>query len=176
VIDVAAELTKRPVERLVDRAVARKLTRPVFLERRARELRAPGRPGAARVLRALATAHPDLERARNEWEGAVLRFARAAGLPDPEPNWRVVVDGQPRFLDVAWPEPHVCVEFDGYLPHIESRDVFDDDRLRQNALIDEEWKVFRLTSTMVERRAARHFAPVVRAVLGKESHVSGVSA
>jgi very-short-patch-repair endonuclease len=86
-----------------------------------------------------------------------------------------VVGGRRRFLDVAWPEPMVLLEFDGYLPHIETRTVFDDDRLRQNDLIDAGWKVFRFTATMLGRNARREFAPVRRAVLTNESQIPFIS-
>jgi very-short-patch-repair endonuclease len=72
-----------------------------------------------------------------------------AGLPDPVPNHGLVLDGQRRFLDVAWPEHMVVLEFDGYEPHM-VRAVFDDDRVRQNSLVAAGWTVFRVTSRMLE--------------------------
>jgi very-short-patch-repair endonuclease len=173
VIDVAGDLPMSAVNRLVDRAMTRRGVRLIPLERRARELRAPGRPGAARVLSAIDDAHPSIEKARNEFEGALLRVLRAAGLPDPIPNHRVVIDRQVRFLDDAWPEPMVSLELDGYLPHIESRDVFDDDRVRQNELVDAGWKVFRVTPRLLRGDTKRLLAPIMRAVLGNESHIRG---
>jgi hypothetical protein len=175
IIDTAGEMKQLAVNRLVDKAVSRQLVRVVSLERRARELRAPGRPGAARVLMAVATAHPDLERARNEYEAAVLRICDQYGLPYPIPNHEIVLDGHRRFLDTAWPESKACLEFDGYITHIGTRVVFDDDRARQNALVDAGWKVFRITSTMLDGNLDAAFAPVIRAVRGNESHGNAVS-
>jgi hypothetical protein len=163
-IDAAADLSSSAVEDLVDKMMIRRLVYPVPLERRARELLAPARPGAARVLRALTSRHPDLEQARNEWEARVLRLARQFGLPDPVPNLPLTVGGRLRLLDSAWAPARVDLEFDGILPHLETRKVFADDRARQNDLVDEHWKVFRLTSTMLGRDAERHFAPIARAV------------
>src|SRR5829696_9919914 len=97
VIDVAGEMQPRAIERLIDKVVSRQLARVTSLERRARELAAPGRPGAARVLRALATAHPDLERTRNEYEAAVLRICDTYGLPLPIPNYEIRLNGHKRF-------------------------------------------------------------------------------
>jgi hypothetical protein len=163
-IDAAADLESSAVEDLVDKMLIRRLVYPVPLERRARELCAPARPGAARVLRTLATRHPDLEQARNEWEARVLRLSRRFGLPDPVPNLPVIVGGRLRFLDSAWSPARVDLEFDGFLPHLETRKVFDDDRARQNDLVDDDWKVFRVTSTMLRNNAAKHFEPIARAV------------
>ena len=42
----------------------------------------------------------------------------------------------PSLLDFAWPDRKVAVEFDGFEPH-SSRRVFDDDRARQNDLVDD---------------------------------------
>jgi very-short-patch-repair endonuclease len=176
VIDAAGELHGSAVDRLVDRAVSTRRVRLAALERRARELRAPARPGAARVLASISRAHPDLERARNEFEAEVLRLARAAGLPQPEVNWPLIINGQRRLLDVAWPAPKIVLEFDGYLPHVETRTVFDDDRARQNDLVDDDWKVFRVTSTMLRASLARQFEAVKRALLASESHTSPASA
>lgn len=47
---------------------------------------------------------------------------------------------------------------------METRRVFDDDRMRQNDLVHAGWIVFRLTSTMLGRDAARHFSPIAAAV------------
>jgi very-short-patch-repair endonuclease len=164
VIDAATDLRSDAVDRFVDDAVVRGLCRPAALERRARELVAPARPGAARVLRALASSHPQLERARNTWEARMLRTSRLAGLPDPVPNFPVTVGGRLRLLDLAWDRVRVCAEFDGYLSHLRSRQVFDDDRVRQNDLVDAGWLVFRVTSTMLQRSPRAAFAPIVRAV------------
>ena len=165
IIDVAAALRQPRVEDLVDRAITRRLVRPTELEHRARDLRAPARAGAARVLCALANIHPDLQSARNEWEARVLRLAEQYGLPAPTPNLPVMLQEGRRVLDVAWPEVQIDVEFDGYLPHTETRSTFEDDRVRQNALVQAGWTVFRLTASMVRKDGRRHFAPVARAVV-----------
>jgi very-short-patch-repair endonuclease len=71
-------------------------------------------------------------------------------LPLPTPNLAVVVDGQLRLLDVAWGDFMIDLEFDGFDPHM-VRDVFDDDRVRQNALVAAGWTVLRVTSRMLEQ-------------------------
>ncbi len=164
VIDTAGDLHASSVDALVDHAVVKRLVTPAALSRRAEELRSPARPGAARVLRAIASSHPELGRARNEWEALMLRFARQFDLPDAIPNFPVMVGGERRVLDLAWVPVLVCAEFDGYLPHLRTRRVFDDDRARQNDLIDAGWKVFRITATMLNDDPRAAFAPIVRAV------------
>jgi len=163
-IDTAGTMSPAAVDDLVDRALLRHLVQPEELLLRAQELAAPARPGARRVLRSLATRHPDLHEARNLWEARVLRALDRAGLPAPVPNHPVVVGGRRRIIDFAWIAARVALEFDGYRPHMESRRVFDDDRTRQNDLIDAGWQVFRVTAPMLGRDAARHLAPLARAV------------
>ena len=164
VIDTAGDLRLDAVNDFVDDAVVRALVRPAVLERRARELVAPARPGAARVLNALASSHPELDRARSRWEARLLRATGDFGLPQPRSNFPVMVGGRLRILDLAWELARVCAEFDGYLPHLRTRRVFDDDRVRQNELLDAGWLVFRVTSTMLERRPRQTFEPIARAI------------
>jgi hypothetical protein len=162
-IELAPTLPGDRFADLLDTAIVRRIVTPRRIAERATELWAPGRPGCAIVLHLLEEAHPELWRARNEWEARVLRLFRKAKTPDPIPNYEVRVGGQNRFIDLAWPEHLVAVEFDGFVPH-STRRVFDDDRVRQNDLVDAQWKVFRLTSTAVRRRPAAAIAPVLRAL------------
>jgi very-short-patch-repair endonuclease len=157
--DAATTLTLTDVCNLVDAAVVRRLVRPAGLARRASELRNSKRPGCTKVLSALALQHPQLDRARNEWEALALRLVRARGLPEPVPNYVVVVDGQRRVLDLAWPPARAFLEFDGFRVHMVRR-VFDDDRVRQNALVADGWVVFRTTSNMLTRNPDSVFGPL----------------
>lgn len=164
-IDLAAHLPAGRLEDLLDDALVRGLVRRERLARRAQALSTPGRRGPALVLSLLDVRHPDVERARNRVEALVLRLCRRYGLPDPVPNYRLRVGGRWRKIDAAWPEKKVALEFDGFVPHSRRR-VFDDDRRRQNDLVDAGWKPFRLTKTALDRDPEAAFAPVVRAVLG----------
>ena len=148
---------------LVDTAIVRRLVTPRRLAERATALWAPRRRGCAVVLRLLGDAHPELWRARNLWEARVLRVLRRARVRDPIPNHAVVVDGQRRVIDFAWPDEMVALEFDGFVPHT-TRRVFDDDRVRQNLLVDAGWRIYRLTAAMIRRQPQQSNAPVVRAV------------
>jgi very-short-patch-repair endonuclease len=100
------------------------------------------------------------------WEAKVLRVVRDLGLPSPEVNHRVRVGGRVRYLDLAWPDAKVAVEFDGFVPH-STRRVFDDDRARQNDLVADGWIVFRVTKAMLAGDVERTFAPIAAAITGK---------
>lgn len=163
-VDLASSLGEGRVTDLVDTAIVRRLVTARRLAEAATKLWAPRRNGCAVVLRVLQTAHPELWRARNEWEARVLRHLSRLGVPDPIPNLPVHVGGRRRVIDFAWPEIKVALEFDGFVPH-SNRRTFDDDRARQNDLVDDNWRVYRVTSSALRRSARGALAPVVRAVL-----------
>jgi len=64
-----------------------------------------------------------------------------------------------RILDLAWPELMIELEFDGFAPH-SVREVFDDDRARQNALVAAGWTVFRVTSRLLADDPRAALAPL----------------
>ena len=162
-IDLAGILPTSQFEEVLDLAIVTRVVRPVRLRTRARELWAPRRNGCAVVLDLLDERDPARVASRNAWEARVLRLVRVCGLPDPVVNARVRVGGRTRYLDFAWRREKVAIEFDGFVPH-SSRRVFDDDRDRQNALVDDDWLLFRLTKTALERDARAALGPVERAL------------
>jgi very-short-patch-repair endonuclease len=164
-IDVAGLLARPAFEDLLDTAIVRRFVTVAQLRARAQELWAPRRNGCAIVLELLDARDPRLHQAANVWEAKVLRVVRELGLPSPEVNHRVRVGGRVRYLDVAWPDAKVAIEFDGFVPH-STRRVFDDDRARQNDLVADGWTVFRVTATML-RDPERTFAPIALAIAGK---------
>jgi len=162
-IDAAGTMRRPQFEDVLDLAIVNRTVTPERLRARAVELWSPRRRGCAVVLELLDERDPELTNARNIWEARVLRMARAARLPRPKSNYRVHVGDRDRFLDLAWPEEKVAAEFDGFVPH-STRRVFDDDRVRQNDLVDDDWLLFRLTKTALEADAGRAFEPIVRAI------------
>jgi very-short-patch-repair endonuclease len=167
-IDVAGLLPRQIFEDVFDTAIVRRLTTIARLRDRANDLWAPRRNGCAIVLALLDERDPGLRDARNVWEAKVLRSFRRAGLPSPKVNHRVRVGGRVRYVDFAWPEAMVAVEFDGFVPH-STRRVFDDDRARQNDLVADGWTVFRVTKSMLDADPALVLAPIAAALTAKGS-------
>jgi very-short-patch-repair endonuclease len=161
-VDLAGRCPRGAFEDMLDTAIVRRLVTVDRLRDRAEALWAPRRSGCAVVLELLKARHAADARAANRWEARVLRTVRQLGLPEPRLNHRVRVGGRVRYLDLAWPDAKVAVEFDGFVPH-STRRVFDDDRARQNDLVADRWTVFRVTATML-RDAERTFAPIATAV------------
>ncbi|HEY1741428.1 MAG TPA: type IV toxin-antitoxin system AbiEi family antitoxin domain-containing protein, partial [Acidimicrobiia bacterium] len=117
ILDAAHRMRHQQAVAMIERAIVRGLVNPMALERRARELRNSKRPGCKVVLTILAELHPELERSRNEWEALVVRRCKELGLPEQVLEYEIWIDGQHYFLDAAWPELLVTLEFDGRDPH-----------------------------------------------------------
>jgi very-short-patch-repair endonuclease len=162
-IDLGGVMPFDEFEDVFDTAVLSGAVRRHRLATRATALRAPRRRGAALALRLLDDRNPELNKARNLWEARVLRLLDRAGVPRPRVNYAVRVDGRMRYVDFAWPEHKVFVEFDGFATHAPRR-PFEDDRTRQNALVDQEWAPYRLTKRALEHDSAAALGPVVRAL------------
>src|SRR5262245_51399526 len=119
VIDLGASMPDDEFEDLVDRALFTNAVRRHRLLTRAKALRAPRRPGAARVIRLLDVTSADMAKARSIAEARLLRGFHKRKLPRPEVNYPVRIDGAMRVLDFAWPEVKVAVELDGFRWHAE---------------------------------------------------------
>jgi very-short-patch-repair endonuclease len=134
-LDLAAMVPIRDLERAVDEARVRRLVRP-------RQLldvleRSPGRRGAG-TLRRLLDGDPALT--RSEAETRLLTLLRAAGLPPTAVNARV---GRYE-VDFLWREQRLIVEVDGYAYH-GTRAAFERDRARDADLQARGYRVMRVT-------------------------------
>jgi len=75
----------------------------------------------------------------------LLRQERLSGWTT---NLAVESRGRLRYLDVAFPQLKLAIEFDGREVHAQAA-VFEDDRERQNALVADGWTVLRVTWAML---------------------------
>jgi very-short-patch-repair endonuclease len=136
-LDLAADVRGRELERAVAEAEARRLTnRSQLLSLVARV--AP-RPGVA-ALRSLLTDARRPALTRSEAEERLLALIRAAELPVPEVN--VSVAGQE--VDFLWSDRRLVVEVDGFAFH-SHRAAFERDRKRDAALAALGYRVIRVT-------------------------------
>ena len=136
-LDLAADVRGRELERAVAEAEARRLTnRSQLLSLIARV--AP-RPGVA-ALRSLLTDDRRPALTRSEAEERLLALIRAAELPAPAVN--VSVAGQE--VDFLWPDRRLVVEVDGFAFH-SHRAAFERDRKRDAVLAALGYRVIRVT-------------------------------
>ena len=88
------------------------------------------------------------------------------GLPMPDYQYEITLDGGRRRLDFAYPDLRIAIEVDGYEFH--SRyERFEDDRVRANALELAGWLVLRFTWHELVHRPDRVAATIRRAVAGR---------
>jgi very-short-patch-repair endonuclease len=107
---------------------------------------APGRrPSVIQGL--LAKRLPGYEPGDVDSEVRLMRLLVDAGLLEPVLQHRVVVDGDPYKIDLAYPHVKLAIEYDGFEFH-NTRTAFDRDRERANRLTAIGWTFLRITSEM----------------------------
>jgi hypothetical protein len=118
-----------------------------------------GRPGSAKLMRALKRHRPQLARTRSDLEVLMFELCEAAGIPLPEVNARI----HRWTVDFLWREQAVVVEVDGCGNHRAPaqirRDRRKDFELRTHGLT-----VLRYSDEQVERHLAAVSAEVSAAV------------
>jgi very-short-patch-repair endonuclease len=151
------------VERLVDRALARRLVTVAQLRAVLDDVGARGRPGTA-VLRDLlqgwAAGHVPTE---SELEGRFLQLCRDHGLPEPRPQVRLGAHAVIGRVDFAYLDAGLVVELDGAAFHDGPLER-EADRRRDNELAALGLRVLRLRWADVTERPEA-VAALVRAAL-----------
>ncbi|MGA9872760.1 MAG: DUF559 domain-containing protein [Rhodococcus sp. (in: high G+C Gram-positive bacteria)] len=138
--DTAVDLAEPELEALFDAAIGTQ----VNWKRLARLVDAsPGRHGIRAVRKQLRTCCP---RTLSEPERMVARALVARGFKL-DINARI----GPYFGDLVCRQGRVLIEIDGREFHIAPQ-VFTNDRIRQNWLIDDDWRVLRFSAAMVNTR------------------------
>jgi len=142
-------------------AVDRLANRHRFQPERLRDLceRNRGRRGVARVPRVLQLAGPY---AGSPLETRLRLLIVAGGLPCPSVQWAVqdVATRSVFWLDLAWPELKIGIEYDGE-PHTEPARVLRDVG-RTTRLVDLGWRLYRYTKRDVFGDPARIIADLTR--------------
>jgi Protein of unknown function (DUF559) len=138
-LDLATVLNPRQLARAVNEAEVQRLWDPVSLS--ALLERYPRRPGVP-ALRALLGQHTTLT--RGELEKRFQAFLTDAGLPLPETNAHVQIDGVWYEVDCLWRQHRLIVELDGRATH-DTRQAFESDRARDRILQAAGFRVIRIT-------------------------------
>jgi very-short-patch-repair endonuclease len=143
--DLARTVEEARVLRLVDDAAIRAIVRGH-----------PRRAGTRALLRLL-DHEPRLT--RSEAERRLLALIRAAGLPLPETNVRVLGHE----VDVLWRDARLIVEIDGFSAH-GTRAAFERDRARDATLVAAGYRVIRITWRQLEDEPTRTVARLATAL------------
>lgn len=106
----------------------------------ARELkRFRGRRGVVQLKELVALVDPRAESARESWTRLAIHDA---GLPAPDLQHWIVVDGEKRYrLDLAYPGRRIAVEYDGFADHRRTKEQIERDVERRQWLHDHGWTV-----------------------------------
>jgi very-short-patch-repair endonuclease len=120
-----------------------------------------GGPGTARLCQTLAHANPY---AGSPMETRLRMIIARAGLPRPRVQW-VVQDVAARtavWLDLAWPEHRIGIEYEGD-GHTTPAEVLRDAG-RYTRLVDRGWRIYRYTKYDVYAEPGRIVAELTRAI------------
>jgi very-short-patch-repair endonuclease len=141
-LDLAAVVSKRQLERALNEAEVQRLTDALSLQDLLE--RYPRRPGSA-VLRELLRDEAALTGVTvNDFEEDFVALLDAHCLPRPRFNADVAVRGRNFNVDCMWRESRLIVELDGREVHGTAR-AFETDRERDRLLLADGWRVMRLT-------------------------------
>jgi very-short-patch-repair endonuclease len=139
--DLAAVLSRRQMERVMNEAAVRGLTSrlslPHLLERY------PRRRGNAMLRELLADDEPE-GITRNDFEERFVAFLDGHGLPRPRFNATIALRGRFFEADCLWEARRLMVELDGRSVH-GTRRAFESDRQRDRILLAEGWRLARVT-------------------------------
>ena len=147
IVDTSGALTLEQVGKNIDAAMRRnngnlEATRAAFAR-----VASGGRRRLRFIKLALGKRLPGYDPGESDLEIVALRSIVAAGLPMPVQQHRVVLNGQRRRIDLAYPELKIAIELASWEWHGQGqRAVFDDDRARKNELVAEGWRVLEFTS------------------------------
>jgi very-short-patch-repair endonuclease len=141
-LDLAAVLPPRQVERAIEEAEVRRLDDPLSLTDLVE--RYPGRRGTGVVKSILALNRIGSTITRSGLEEAFLSFIEAHSLPSPDLNAAIKVSGRWFEADCAWRRHRMIVELDARSTHGTAA-AFERDRARDRALHAAGWRVVRVT-------------------------------
>jgi very-short-patch-repair endonuclease len=149
-LDLAAVLDRRQVERAMNEAEVLRLADPLSLPDLLE--RYPRRRGAAVLGAILADPAALSGPTRNEFEERFAALLDGHGVTRPRFNADLVVRGRHFNVDCLWAEARLIVELDGGAVHRTSR-AFEADRERDRVLAAEGWQVIRVTWRQLRRDA-----------------------
>lgn len=147
IIDCAQKLTLHELDYVVEKALQQRLISAQSLQKSLDELHtAPGRE--KKRLQELLVHYLGSEDAgitESVLEKRVQIILKKDLMCEYTTQHEVILSGNKYRLDFAIPSHKIAIEVDGFSFH-RTRTQFDDDRMRQNALVANNWKMVRVTS------------------------------
>ena len=151
-VDIAATVPQKELERAVRQAVYRHLTTTALLAEAVHER--SGQRGVRAMRKTLINLGEAPGLQRSELEADFLAFLCRHRLPLPELNVELHISGRKIEADCVWHDQRLIVELDGRDAH-DSTPAFELDRARDLALAAAGWRTGRVTSRRLryDRRA-----------------------
>jgi very-short-patch-repair endonuclease len=146
-LDLAAVLPPWDLRKALGEAEAMRIVNHGQLRLQIR--RGRGRRGVARFRRLLDEIHPQNKRSRSELERMFLHVCLQVGLPQPEVNVSLQVQGRTLKPDFLWRDQRLILEADSRRFH-DTDIAFVDDRRREQRLQVGGWRVSRFAWEQVE--------------------------
>ncbi|MDQ4040728.1 MAG: DUF559 domain-containing protein [Actinomycetota bacterium] len=140
-VDLAKVLSPRDLRRATEQAEVNRLADPLPLN--AVVQRHGGRHGV-KTLMALTSEGIEPRMTRSELEQRFLSLIETSGLPKPETNAAIQIEGTWLEVDCLWREQRIVVELDGHAYHA-TREAFERDRERDRRLEANGYRVIRIT-------------------------------
>lgn len=112
------------------------------------------------MVRVLRERTPECERSDSTREIRLLTELAAAGFPASIPQFGVVVDGEQLFLDAAYPEHRIGIEYQAFDVH-RTRGAFDADHRRDRLLTLAGWSILYFTSGTTAVELVDHLTRLV---------------
>ena len=152
--DLSAALRPDRLGEIIDECDRYGLCKPADVQKVRQELTARGRRRTTFIDMALEGRLEGTGPGDSELVDQVLSWIRSSRLPAPEVNLWVTVRGERYCLDIAWKDPKVCVECDGFDNH-KMRHRFDGDRNKLSELALGGWLPIPVTSRMQRHTVIR---------------------
>lgn len=150
-LDLAAVIHPRRLERAMDNALLAGLVAVVALTEVLRRLGGRGRAGTIAFRLALEERATGYVPPESELEARFLRLLARAGLPIPVRQQSLGDDRVIGRVDFVYPDRRLIIELDGRRWH-DAHLVWESDRVRDNALVAAGWRVVRITWHQLTRQ------------------------
>ena len=161
-VDLGRYLEPQETEKALESALRQRLVTPQtvwnYVEDRG------GRIPGCRRLRAILRARGEAKPAGSGGEVEFLRLLRRAGIPQPVRQLELrLPSGAVAFLDFAWPQLMLAMEYDGYDSH-GGRLAHAADLERQNGIVAMGWTLLRYPGRRVRRSPAAVVSEIEAAI------------
>ncbi len=162
VMDLAALLHPRHIERIVDDLTTEKRLSTKTLSEVLDDVARRGKPGSTTIRTILRNRGWGLDRDATVLERRGLAVLRAGGLPDPVLELPIPWNPTRRF-DAAYPDFRIAIEWDSRRWH-QSDEAFEQDRERDRSALLHGWSVYRFTWRDVTERPQHVIATIRTAI------------